>query len=276
MEKTVVSIHNLKKKPVSYIARKASNGVWCNIQKAVKYLGEINVEWHDHFKLIPDADSEFLFWKDEWCGDIPFHHKIPELFKLEKKKNYGLTDRFTAEGFSWEWKKEPRDPIVLPELLHLYNEIGNMEVEKKPKWRFAFTETVNGDYVVNKMRRIIDAKLIHSKGPTICWNNIIPLKVRCFVWRTMMRRIPVADTLACRGIIVQNSLCHLCGSDVETVDHLFASCSYTSSVMVWIFKWCNIQPPQFHNVGDILNYAATWGNCPRKRTVLISILYCSF
>ncbi|KAL4554753.1 hypothetical protein LXL04_037356 [Taraxacum kok-saghyz] len=110
-------------------------------------------------------------------------------------------------------------------------------------------------------------KMVHKSCST--------MKVRCFIWRALMNRIPVANNLLCRGITVQNSLCQLCNNEQESVDHLLVNCSYTKCAMDWIYKWCGIQLHQVLNIGDLIHYAANWGNCPKKRTILTSILYCS-
>lgn len=68
----VVSIHNLYKKSPEYITTKSSNGVWCNIAKAASFLNEVDVDHHQMFKITPGTKVKIIFWKDMWCGLIPF------------------------------------------------------------------------------------------------------------------------------------------------------------------------------------------------------------
>ncbi|KAL7599579.1 hypothetical protein Lser_V15G26444 [Lactuca serriola] len=58
------SIHNLHNKPASYIARKSTNGVWCNISKAVKSISNLNIDANEIFKLILGSGVKIMFWKD--------------------------------------------------------------------------------------------------------------------------------------------------------------------------------------------------------------------
>lgn len=84
-----------------------------------------------------------------------------------------------------------------------------------PPFGFSFTLSPNEEYIVNFLRRLIDSKLIHYSGLVICWEKVIPLKVKCFVWRASMGRIHVADTLAIRGINTTNSECPMCNKELE-------------------------------------------------------------
>nr|KAJ0208126.1 hypothetical protein LSAT_V11C500287510 [Lactuca sativa] len=50
----IMSIHNLHNKHASYIARKSSNGVSCNISTAINYLSYVNIDIHHLFTLVDD------------------------------------------------------------------------------------------------------------------------------------------------------------------------------------------------------------------------------
>ncbi|KAL7607119.1 hypothetical protein Lser_V15G14863 [Lactuca serriola] len=124
------------------------------------------------------------------------------------------------------------------------------------------------------MRRVLDSKLIHYKGPVVFWPKTVPLKVRSFVWRADLSRIHVAIELSERGVKVPNQMCHLCNKALESVDHLLVSCEFAMGVFECVFKWCGIRTQQFSKVSEVINFAASWGNCPRKRTIVSTILFC--
>lgn len=192
---------------------------------------------------------------------------------LKKGKCCLIEERISANGFSWRWKQDPRNKAALTELLQLYLAIGDMEV---PTDNFGLRFTINQDgrYTVDSMRRLIDSKWYSYTGPVIFWSKTIPLKVRCLVWRTFLNRIPVADTLVVRGIKVNNPCCALCDNESETANHLFSSCEFTRNVQDWIFKWCGLQPAHFTSTLEFIDFAASYGNCPRKRGILSSIFFC--
>ncbi|XP_023756110.1 uncharacterized protein LOC111904593 [Lactuca sativa] len=221
-KEVVMSIRNLYKKPTIYIARKTTNGVWCNISKAVKSTEKLHIDYI-------------------WCNNIPFYRKFPHLFALETVKSCRLEDRFSGNGFSWMWRHEPTGGIELKELLELYLDIHNMTIDKNSKYGFRFILNPTSEYIVKIMRKLLESKLIPSKGPTIWWSKLIPLKVSEFIWRAVLGRIPVADTLATKGIIIPNNLCPLCNKETETVNHILVTCEYSRDVRYWILKWCGIE-----------------------------------
>lgn len=72
---------------------------------------------------------------------------------------------------------------------------------------FRFNLSTDRTYVVSSLRLMTDSKSNQYSGPLICWSKVIPLKVKCFVWRATLDRIPVTEALILRGIIVQNINC---------------------------------------------------------------------
>ncbi|KAL4578421.1 hypothetical protein LXL04_014544 [Taraxacum kok-saghyz] len=126
-KKVVSKIHNLASKPVTYIARRTSAGVWCNIAKAKHNLNDFDIDWQKLFYLIPRSNVKILFWKDVWCGDTNFQVRFPRLFLFEAVKICKLKCRISTTGFSWRWKQSPSSPTELNELLQLYKAIGALD-----------------------------------------------------------------------------------------------------------------------------------------------------
>lgn len=74
---------------------------------------------------------------------------------------------------------------------------------KTSKYGFRIHSDPNGEYTVNAVRRLLEYKFILYKCLFICWSKLIPLKVRCFIWRTSLGRIPVDNALMVRGNTLQ-------------------------------------------------------------------------
>lgn len=47
-------------------------------------------------------------------------------------------------------------------------------------------------------------------------------------------------------------------------------------VWYWIIKWCEISNNQFNLVRGLIDFAASWENCPKKREILNMIFYTKF
>ncbi|OAY69027.1 LINE-1 retrotransposable element ORF2 protein [Ananas comosus] len=63
------------------------------------------------------------------------------------------------------------------------------------------------------------------------WSFRVPLKVKVFTWIVLKKRPLTADNLLKRGW-TGNTVCVLCESEEETVDHLFAQCVFSRFLMV--------------------------------------------
>lgn len=58
--------------------------------------------------------------------------------------------------------------------------------------------------------------------------------------------------------------CGYCDHEEECVSHILAKCFFARIVMEWVFKWCGIVAIQFKSIVEVLDFAAGWGNCPKK------------
>lgn len=139
---------------------------------------------------------------------------------------------------------------------------------------FYFLPSPNGEYLVSKMRQLIDSKIILYNGPKIVWTNLTPLKVRCFAWRVMLGRIPVQTLLHDRGLSTSSQICVLCHKENESVNHLFLHCSFAREVQSWLFNWCGFGAHTFDTVLDFIDFARSWGKDKRHESVGITIIYC--
>lgn len=257
-------IHNLSRKPSDHIAKQSIRGVWNNIAKEIKDIKDVNTECHSLFSPIPNSNTKILFWLDLWCGSNIFRNKFPLLYELESVKRCYVTERVTNESFTWKWKSLPHGDDVISEFIELCSIPNYIRISPVP---MGLKFKLNSDciYIVNKMKMCIDSTGTHYNGLVIEWSKIIPLKVRCFIWSALQRRLHVATELIKRGVTTISDLCVICGDEQETVDHLFIKCKVVDETRDWIFKWCELPKQQFLNMEDFLNFGASWGNCPKKK-----------
>jgi hypothetical protein len=71
------------------------------------------------------------------------------------------------------------------------------------------------------------------------WKAWDPPKAKFFAWLLMQNRIWTADRLHARGW-PNCDRCPLCNQTLETVDHLFIKCRYTTRIWVAIKNWIGI------------------------------------
>nr|KAJ0227864.1 hypothetical protein LSAT_V11C100001760 [Lactuca sativa] len=123
------------------------------------------------------------------------------------------------------------------------------------------------------LRALIDSKLTTPINNPTVWLHLVPIKCISFVWRACMGRIPTAVALSRRGINMSSISCQMCSSGVDIVDHILLDCPIAFDSLSWIFNWCNVSIQRFLSISDFVNFAASWGNCPKKRKIFIAICY---
>ncbi|XP_052625041.1 uncharacterized protein LOC128132485 [Lactuca sativa] len=79
--------------------------------------------------------------------------------------------------------------------------------------------------------------------------------------------------LSKRGVRVGTNSCHLCSSGVDDTDHLFTGCSFAEDIWKWLCHWCGIPFRSFNNVSLLVEFAANWGHCPKKKRIFLVIVY---
>jgi len=59
-------------------------------------------------------------------------------------------------------------------------------------------------------------------------------------WRVLENKIATRVNLKRRGVVVENSLCGLCGKVEESSSHLFSICDFTWRVWCLFFEWLDM------------------------------------
>ncbi|CAI9299170.1 unnamed protein product [Lactuca saligna] len=105
------------------------------------------------------------------------------------------------------------------------------------------------------------------------WINLVPSKVGCFVWRACLNRILTLVVLAKRRLNVPSTSCQLCNNGDDDTNHVLVKCPSLKTALDWIFRWCDIQVQHFNSVTKLVSFAIQWGQCPKKRKILLAIIY---
>jgi hypothetical protein len=122
------------------------------------------------------------------------------------------------------------DAII--EYLHIWEATNNFQFSNQPDkliWRW----TNDGTYSAKSAYEMLHACSEKFKGHHLIWKTWAPLKVKIFLWLAVHRRHWTSDRRRRHGLEARE-LCYLCDQEVETIDHIIASCPYTREV------WNNI------------------------------------
>ena len=205
------------------------------------------------------------WWRLRSNPDLLWSRAITGIHNLHSKPD----DYYANKNITGTWKniagmKKELVKAGIPVSDVLSKTRGNGE------WRCNISNA--GRYTVKCLRNKIDKK-DPANLSKFDWVKEIPKKVLCFAWRAKMGRIPSAVALSRRGILNNNNTtCSFCNQGEECADHILVNCTFAKTVLEWILKWCDIRGASFCTVSEILDYAAGWGNCPKKRRILQTII----
>nr|KAJ0200215.1 hypothetical protein LSAT_V11C600306310 [Lactuca sativa] len=265
-------IHNLSRKPIYNLSKRSIPGVWNNLVSISKILGEMGLDFYHFISTKIGSGRNTLFWLDNWIGDGNLALRFPNLYALDKRKSCFLAERFSSNGFLWAWRKNPSLPVEMAELAQLCRLLDGVSLSSDPdSWKSKLSS--DGQFYVSDICKLIDSKVTVGTNSTTVWVNLVPLKIICFVWRASLDGIPSSMALSRRGVGVTSTRCLFCINGVDDTDHLLIACDLAKEVFKWIFKWCDVPFVPFSSVSEALNFAAKWGNCPKKRKVFLAILY---
>ncbi|CAN1275418.1 Putative ribonuclease H protein At1g65750 [Linum perenne] len=103
----------------------------------------------------------------------------------------------------------------------------------------------DGQFTVASLRRLLVADKFRGTIDfpfEIIWQPAIPSKIACHLWKVFFNKIATTDNLQRKGFVLVNR-CVLCGSDMETVDHLFLNCDFALDVWTRISSILSIHGP---------------------------------
>ncbi|GJX67392.1 RNA-directed DNA polymerase, eukaryota [Tanacetum coccineum] len=102
-----------------------------------------------------------------------------------------------------------------------------------------------GAFRVKDARSIIDDIFLPSSAVATRWVKYIPIMINIFMWRARLDRIPTRCNLASRGVVLESSLCPLCGLAPEDASHVLFRCELSKHVFrrmcrLWDLDWQDV------------------------------------
>ncbi|KAL7617107.1 hypothetical protein Lser_V15G02675 [Lactuca serriola] len=267
--KVVTSIHNLASRRAYNLSNNFILGVWNNIARVKSELVKRDIPMSAIIRRTINYREETLFWSDDWLGNGPLKLRFPKLYTLESQKKCKISDHIYDGGFSWSWSRQP----LSQQVNRLIQAIGSTWLNSSKEYSQTCDLASNDCFVVDVGRRRLKTTLSGSGNFSFVWLKETPIKVSCFVWRAIQNCIPSALALNHRGINTDLVTCGECNTDEESADHIICGCSFARFTWEWIFIWCFISLPYFDKTGEVLEFATVWGNCPKKKKVLLGICY---
>ncbi|XP_022040373.1 uncharacterized protein LOC110942918 [Helianthus annuus] len=173
--------------------------------------------------------------------------------------------------FQWNWKEFLINPDLVADVQQLQAMLENTQVsEAEDRW--VWLPDSSREFSVKAARLLIRANVDISDRYIMDWCNWIPAKVNIHLWRTELGKIPTKVTLKNRNVLLDDPVCPLCGSEEETVDHLFIGCHVASVVWNGISVWCKIPNIFAFTVRDLLGIFKELTVSDRKKEAVQGII----
>ncbi|XP_058726970.1 uncharacterized protein LOC131598375 [Vicia villosa] len=157
---------------------------------------------------------------------------------------------------SWRWDLDIsgdmllEDPTDLMEVMELLEILASAKPVERENDSFIWWPAEEGAFTVKScylsLRDRLEEDTVEANKTTalnLIWKSQIPSKLKVFGWRVLLDRLPSKIQLARRGIILneQDKMCVFCGTELEDLDHVLFSCSFSKNVWNNIGSWLQIQ-----------------------------------
>ena len=98
---------------------------------------------------------------------------------------------------------------------------------------------------------------------------------RSYVAQIRMGVLPLnIETGRYRNIPIENRLCDICKSDVETETHFILYCNSYSDMRRILFNYAIKQNPTFNRLDEVGKLSFLFGECPRQVAKYIVSAFC--
>nr|GEX82925.1 RNA-directed DNA polymerase, eukaryota [Tanacetum cinerariifolium] len=98
----------------------------------------------------------------------------------------------------------------------------------------------DGVFRVKEVRTILDDIFLPSVADATRWMKYIPIKINVFAWSARLDRLSTRSNLIRRGVVLDSSLCPLCGLVPEDIHHVLFRCDTAKLVFRRICRWWDV------------------------------------
>ncbi|GJT61775.1 RNA-directed DNA polymerase, eukaryota [Tanacetum coccineum] len=278
---------------------------WCSIMRDLHKLKEKGFDFWSHCKKRIGNGTDTSFWSDCWIGDMPLRAKFPRLFALELDKEASVAIKLNSP-VDISFRRNVRGGLEQQQMVVLNSMLEPVSLSNScDRWFCDLTS--DGDFRVKEVRNFIDDLFLPSQDAPTRWVKFIPIKVNVFAWRARQDCLPTRVNLVRRGINIESSICPVCFSYEEDINHILFRCDLAQLVLRRICRWWDLDSNGWSSfqewqswllsirlsskVKSLLEgvfFVAWWsilrfrnrsifeGNHPRRSEVFNDIVFCAF
>ncbi|GJW03764.1 RNA-directed DNA polymerase, eukaryota, reverse transcriptase zinc-binding domain protein [Tanacetum coccineum] len=222
---------------------------WSNIVKEVTSLDEkgLNLCNAICFKLGNGEKTRFL--KDRWLDGMLFKTLFPRLYALELCKDCTVASKICDYTFDSSFRRPPRGGVEQEQFMALLSLVKDIQlVPMEDRWSWSLSSS--GEFSVSSVRRLIDDKTLPDATQKTRWVRLVPIKINVHAWKVKSNSLPTRFNISRRGILIDSLKCGTCDMGVETVNHLFFSCTLVRNLVDLIVRWWNVTRVDIDSYSD--------------------------
>ncbi|PWA92790.1 glycosyltransferase family 92 [Artemisia annua] len=203
-------------------------------------LGELLLDVPEYVDMVIFPNYESCVERDD------IHEPFSEVISVAERMRIGWA--------SSSLRREPRGGVET-EQWEAISALIQAFIFSPQQDRLQWTLDSSDEFSVSSARSFLDGRLLFSGGCSTRWNNFVPIKLNILLWRIALARIPSRDNLVSRGIVLESTLCPVCSTSLETVEHVFADCVELRGIWSNISRWWNVPTPSHVSVDSLINWA---------------------
>lgn len=217
-----------------------------------------NLSFNNFSWLVKNGNS-VLFWEDIWLDGILLKDTFKRLYRISNLKEvevrvfYDLWDCYDHKSNVF-WKRSLRSSDE-DDLLSMENIIKGISLSSPPD-KFIWSLSKDPYSVKEGTKRFYDFSISEHMNWNFIWSIKVPAKITIFLWKLHSKVLPTKSFLSDRlGSFLGSSLCSLCKSHNETLNHLFWECNLSKSCWRSVLDWWGLS-----NKNVFSNVTEMWGS----------------
>nr|GEX11688.1 RNA-directed DNA polymerase, eukaryota [Tanacetum cinerariifolium] len=190
-------------------------------------------------------------------------------------QEYSIADKVRQKNPYQTFRRTPRGGVEQEQFQHV-DRISRLVKLNSNNDSWTWNLEKSGMFSVASVRKMIDDALIHSPNLNYRWNKYFPVKVNILVWKILNNSLPTKFNISRRGILIDSIICPNCDVGVETVGHLFFSCSMSRDIFNLIARWWKVSIENFDCYDDWLEWIDSIRMSKKTKIMMEAVFYTSW
>ena len=253
-------------------ANKGYNSCWKSIISEVSSLSKIGVNVLNYMSMKIGDGKSCKFWYDRWNDEGILKDKYPRVFSLESCKNIFIADKVAQHDSFQSFRRAPRGGIEQEQFDHINRITKDIKLNSHDDcWTWNLEKS--GNFSVASVRKKVDEESFRSLDIESRWNKFVPIKVNVLVWKLMNNFLPTRFNISRKGIVLDSIICPNCDVGVETVGHLFFSCSMAREINYLIGRWWSVPVVDFDCFDEWVEWIVSLHLSKQVKLMLEDVFY---